>query len=83
MSMLTHRLQVLLDPARYRRLAAEARRRGVPVASLVRDALDSAYGSSHPSRRKAADKILDAEPMTVPDVADLRAELDEARGRHG
>ncbi|MEO7819151.1 MAG: antitoxin [Actinomycetota bacterium] len=77
--MLTHRLQVLLDPAGYRRLADEARRRGVPIARLVRDALDATYGSGSPAQRRAADKILGAERMEVPDIEALRAELDEAR----
>lgn len=81
--MLTRRLQVLIDDERLRRLEAEAARREVPVAVLVREALDAAYPATTEERRAAAERILAAEPMPVPDVDDLRDELGEARGRHG
>ena len=41
--MLNRRLQVLLDEDRYGRLAAEADRRTVPVAVIVREAIDAAF----------------------------------------
>jgi hypothetical protein len=75
-------LQVLVDDERLRRLEAEATRRAVPVAVLVREALDAAYPATIEERRAAAERILAAEPMPVPDVDDLRDELGEARGRH-
>jgi hypothetical protein len=81
--MLTRRLQVLIDEERHIRLEAEAARREVPVAVLVREALDAAYPVTVAQRRGAAERILDAEPMPVPDVPGLRDELDELRGRHG
>jgi hypothetical protein len=82
MSMLRHRLQVLIDEDRHRRLEAEAARRGVPVAVLVREALDAAYPVSAEDRRAAAERVLGARPMPVPDVAALKAELADARARN-
>lgn len=81
MSMLTRRLQVLLDEPRHRRLAVEAARRNVPVAALVREAIDVAFPSTSEERRAAAEAILAAEAMPVPDVPELVAELDELRAR--
>lgn len=83
MSMLTRRLQVLIDDERHRRLEVEAARRGVAVAVLVREALDAAYPMTAADRRMASDRVLSAEPMPVPDVDDLRDELAALRGRHG
>lgn len=83
MSMLRHRLQVLIDDDRQRRLEAEAARRGVSVAVLVREAIDAVYPSTAEERRAAAERILNADPMPVSDVDELRAELDELRGRRG
>jgi hypothetical protein len=81
MHMLDRRLQVLLDEEQYRRLKAEARRRGTSVGRLVREAIDKAFASDVARKRKAAKAILDAEPMPVPeDPADLKRELDEIRG---
>jgi hypothetical protein len=79
--MLTHRLHILLDEDRWRRLDREATRRKVPVAAVVRDAIDAALPASDADdRRAAADELLRAEPMDVPDdAADLKRELDEIR----
>jgi hypothetical protein len=79
--MLTHRLHILLDEDRWRRLDREATRRKVPVAAVVRDAIDAALPASDADdRRAAADELLRAEPMDVPDdPADLKRELDEIR----
>jgi len=41
--MLTRRLQILLDPERYDRLATRASERGASVALLIREAIDAAY----------------------------------------
>ena len=79
--MLTRRLQVLLDEDRYGRLAAEADRRTVPVAVIVREAIDAAFPPHGEGRAEAARTILAAEPMTVPSPDDLRSELDELRAR--
>lgn len=81
MLMLRHRLQVLIDDDRLRRLEHEAERRSVAVAVVVRDAIDAAHPSDGRSRAEAADRILAAELMPVPDPDELRAELAELRER--
>lgn len=83
MSMLRRRLQVLIDDERHRRLESEATRRQVPVSVLVRDAIDAAYPTTADARRSAGQRVLAADPMDVPDPADLRAELDDLRGHRG
>ncbi len=77
MLMLSHRLQILLDDERHARLTAAADRRGVPVAVIVREALDAALPGGEAARADAARRILEAEPMAVPDPEALRGELDE------
>lgn len=81
--MLTHRLHILLDEDRWQRLDREATRRKVPIAVVVRDAIDEALpGGNAAARRAAADAILAAEPMPVPDdPADLAREIEDARAR--
>lgn len=81
MSMLSQRLQVLLDPNRQRRLQLEAARRGVSVARLVREAIDQAFPATTDERLAALERVLAAPPMPVPSVAELRAELESVRGR--
>lgn len=81
MCMLTERLQILLDGDRRRRLEDEASARGTSVAALIREAIDLVYPSTADERRAAAAHVLGADPMDVPDSADLRVELDEARDR--
>jgi hypothetical protein len=79
--MLTHRLHILLDEDRWQRLDREATRRKVPVAAVVRDAIDAALPAIDvDDRRRAYEELLAAEPMPVPDdPADLKRELDEIR----
>lgn len=83
MSTYTHRLQVLLDDERHDRIAAASRRRGVSVATVVREAIDRGLPAGEPNRRAAARALLDAPDMPIPDPAGLRAELDDLRGRRG
>lgn len=84
MRMLERRLQILLDDARYQRVASEARHRGVSVAAVIREAIDRALPATGPRRRAAAELILGAPDMEVPaEPGDLRAELEELRGRRG
>jgi len=80
MCMLDRRVQILLDEERYRRLEAEARRRRSSVASVVREAIDRLLPSDRAERMAAGRRILEAEPMPVPDPEELRKELDEIRG---
>ena len=81
MCMLDHRLQILLDDARYKRISAVARERGVSVATVVREAIDRGVADPSDSRRSAGRRILEASDMAVPDVAALGEELDALRAR--
>ena len=82
MSMpLEHRLQILLDDERHRRITAVARERGVSVATVVREAIDRGVVEAAGRRQAAAQRLLDAPDMAVPDVEALRAELDELHKR--
>ncbi len=81
MSMLDHRLQVLIDEDRWARQEREAKRRGVPMATLVREAIDERFPALAEERRAALQAVLDAEPMDVPEPAELRQELDSIRTR--
>ena len=82
MCMLTRRLQILIDEERYARLEREAGRTNRSVAAILREAIDHAYPSDAAEKRRAADAILAAQPMDIPEtVEDLRRELDEARDR--
>ena len=75
--MLGHRFQILLDDERYERVTSLARDRKVSVA------VDRGLPAPPRRRARAARRILAAEPMSVPGPAELRAELDEVRGRRG
>ena len=81
MCMLDHRLQILLDDARYERISAVARERGVSVATVVREAIDRGVADPSDSHRSAGRRILEASDMAVPDVAALGEELDALRAR--
>jgi hypothetical protein len=78
---LEHRLQILLDDERHSLITAAARERGVSVATVVREAIDRGIVAS-PGRREAAGRrLLDAADMDVPDVPELKAELEALRLR--
>jgi DNA-binding transcriptional ArsR family regulator len=80
MRMLERRVHILLDDARYRRVAAAARERKTSVAAVIRDAIDQTLSIDPERKRAAADAILAAEPMEVPEtVEELKAELRDAR----
>ncbi len=81
MSMLDRRLQVLIDGERWSRLEQESERRGVPIAVLVREAIDERFPGHADERRAALQGFLDAEPMDVPDPEALRQELDAIRSQ--
>lgn len=83
MAQMEHRLQILLDDERHRRLAAAARERGVSVATVVREAIDRGVTGPAGRRRSAGERLLDAPDMAVPDPDELREELDLARARRG
>lgn len=82
MSMpLERRLQILLDEERHRRLVAVAEDRGVSVAVIVREAIDRGLASPDGRRREAGRRLLAAADMPVPEPDELRAELEQLRGR--
>ena len=83
MCMLERRLQILLDEARYQRVAAVAKARGVSVASVIREAIDRGVPSEDARRTAAARTLLDAPDMPVPGLDELRGELDQLRSRRG
>lgn len=67
MSMLSRRLQVLIDEDRYNRLSRHALAQGMSIATLVRNAIDTTYPAVDPARARAARAVLEAEPMPLPD----------------
>lgn len=84
MSMpLEHRLQVLLDDERHRRLSEVAAERGVSVATVVREAIDRGLPAADSRRRAAGRRVLEAEDMRVAEPDELLADLDAIRGRRG
>ena len=83
MSMFDHRLQILLDDERHRRITAVARERGVSVATVVREAIDRGLASPTSRRKSAGRRLLDASDMPVPDPQELKEELETLRARRG
>jgi hypothetical protein len=82
MSMpLVHRLQVLIDEERHRRIVAVANERGVSVATVVREAIDRGVTNTDTQRAAAGRRLLNASDMPVPEPQELRAELDALRSR--
>jgi predicted DNA-binding protein len=78
---LDRRLQLLLDEERFRKVSALAQQRGTSVAAVIREAIDRGLRSPDDRRAAAASRILDAEPVDVPDVPELHDEIDALRSR--
>lgn len=77
MSMLSHRLQVLIEPEQYERLRREAERRGMAVGALVRESIDRTVPPDLERRQAAWERLMSLKPIPVPDdPAELEAELD-------
>lgn len=68
--MLTHRLQVLIDPDQHMRLREEANARGMTIGALVREAIDRRVPPSPGGSREAFDRLMALEPIPVPDDPD-------------
>ncbi len=81
MSMLEHRLQILLDEERHSRITSVARERGVSVATVVREAIDRGVADPGDRRQAAGRRLLEAPDMAVPEAAELREELNALRAR--
>jgi len=82
MCMMTRRLQILLDEERYRRVADSAAKRKVSVATVIRDAIDRGLAEPANAKADAARRLLAADLVPAPSVEELRAELDDLRGRY-
>lgn len=52
--MFSERFQILISKDQRRRLAAESKRRGKPVAALIREAIDARLGNSEQNLRLRA-----------------------------
>jgi hypothetical protein len=76
--MSSHRVWITLDDERYERVSAAARRRGISMAAVIREAIGLALPRNQ-RRRAAARLILSADPMTAPAPQKLRAEFDKER----
>jgi hypothetical protein len=78
---LTRRTQVLLDDERYRRLEERAKETGRSVASIIRDAIDTALDHEDPdARHRAGLRLLSAPQPEQPEPdweESKRAMLDE------
>jgi hypothetical protein len=84
MSMpLEHRLQILLDDERHRRITALARERGVSVATVIREVINRGLASPGERRKSAGRRLLDAPDMPVPEPRELKGELEALRARRG
>lgn len=81
MSM-TRRLQILLDEERYQKVAAVASEQHRSVASVIREAIDRSLSPATSRRAAAGRAILAAEPIDVPEVDELRRELEGMHIRH-
>src|SRR6266446_2699032 len=74
MRILDRRLQILLDDARYRRVATAARERKTSVAAIIREAIDQALPVELDRKRRAAAELLAAEhPLREPSRRLLKA----------
>lgn len=80
---MTHRLQILLDEERYQRVAAEAKRKRLSVAAVIRDAIDAALAEDDLAERKreAWERLqeLSADTSMYPPGWDAMDDIREAR----
>jgi hypothetical protein len=79
--MLSERLQIVLSPDQWRRWEAEARRRGISVASLIRDAVDRDLRSvDRPARIEAVGAIGEMRGRFLT-IHELDRVVEEERGK--
>jgi post-segregation antitoxin (ccd killing protein) len=74
------RTQISLTEDQMRRLRQEARRRGVPIAAVVRDAVDRVVPGSAASRSVAFARALAATGRFDSQTGDIAARHDELAG---
>ena len=84
MHMLKERLQIMVDRDQRRALDAEAKRRGVSVGSVVREAIDARLGGVERQRRiRAVEEMGSAATGRAPSQELIDRILDEERGAGG
>lgn len=81
---MTRRLQLLLDEERYQRVAAEAKKKRLSVAAVIRDAIDEALGSEDAAlakKRNAWERLQElwAKPFDWPADYDVMEEIRQSR----
>ena len=82
MSVLERRLQVLIDAARYDRLAQEAERSGRSVGAVVREAIELRFPDDESTSRAAAARaLLDLTSTSQDSLGEGPSELKEAYAR--
>lgn len=74
MRMLSRRTQILLDEERHERLQRRSAETGASVGALIREAIDTAFPGIPTDRERAADELLEAEPMPVQDWPRIKAD---------
>jgi hypothetical protein len=74
------RTQISLTEDQMRRLRSEARRRGVPIAAVVRDALDRVVPGGAKHRDEAFSRALAAAGRFDSGTGDIAARHDEIAG---
>lgn len=77
------RTQVSLTGEQMRRLRAEARRRGMPIAAIVREAVDRAVPVDPGDRGARFRRALEAAGRFHSGVGDLAARHDDIAGEGG
>lgn len=78
--MLKERLQIMVDREQRRGLDAEAKRLGISVGALVREAIDDRLGGHDRQRRRdAVDEMSRVAAGSSPTQEEIDAILDEER----
>jgi len=75
--VLSERLEVRLPPETAQLLRREAERRGVPVARLVREAIDLLLQEDRQARLRAAEALFQVE-APIADWDQMKREIEEA-----
>jgi len=77
MATLTERLELRLPPELMRLLREEARRRGISVAQLVREAIEASLNGDREARIRAAEELFRLE-APVSGWPAMKREIEEA-----
>lgn len=74
MSALTRRVQVLLSPQQYERLAALSRARGTSVGALIREAVEKLFLQADETERQEAVRRMSTLQLPVADWEQMERE---------